>query len=116
MANEQVIQQEIRLGISSPNVRMFRNNTGSIKDKAGRLVTFGLCVGSSDLIGFVSREITPDMVGKSVAIFTAIEVKAKAGRVSDKQQAFIDMVRSKGGLAGIARSVDDARTMLEGDL
>ena len=109
---EQVIQQEIRLAISSPAVRMFRNNVGSIKDKDGRLVTFGLCKGSSDLIGFKSVEITADMVGKSVAVFTAIEIKTPKGKISESQQAFIDMVKAKGGLAGVARSISDAQEML----
>lgn len=113
MPREQIIQQEIRLAINAPHVRMFRNNVGSIKDKDGRLVTFGLCKGSSDLIGFKSVEITADMVGKSVAIFTAIEIKTPKGKISESQQAFIDMVKTKGGLAGVARSIEDAQEMLK---
>ena len=114
--SEQVIQQEIRLAISSPTTRMFRNNVGSLKDENGRRVSFGLCAGSSDLIGWLTREITPEMVGKKVAVFTAIEIKTAKGRVSKLQQNFINAVRNFGGIAGVARSVDDARAMLEGDL
>lgn len=113
MANQEtVLQNQIRLAISSPSVRMFRNNVGAYKNDDGRLVEYGLGRGSSDLIGFTVREITPDMVGKSVAVFTAIEIKTAKGRLSDAQQAFINMVRNKGGLAGVARSVDDAKEML----
>jgi hypothetical protein len=117
MANQEtIVQNEIRLAISSPSVRMFRNNVGAFKNEAGRLVEYGLGKGSSDLVGFVVREITPEMVGKSIAVFAAIEVKTNSGRVSNTQKAFIDMVRNKGGLAGVARSIDDAKAMLEGDL
>jgi hypothetical protein len=117
MANQEtIVQNEIRLAISSPSVRMFRNNTGSLKDENGRRVSFGLCAGSSDLIGWSTREITSDMVGKKVAVFTAIEIKTAKGRVSESQQNFINAVRNFGGIAGVARSVDDAKKMLESDL
>lgn len=114
--SEQKIQQEIRLAISSPSVKMFRNNTGSLKDENGRRVSFGLCVGSSDLIGAVSKVITQEDIGKTVAVFTAIEIKSAKGRVSVPQQNFIRMVKKIGGIAGVARSVDDAKKMLESDL
>jgi hypothetical protein len=110
---EQVIQNEIRLAISSPTVKMFRNNVGSLKDKNGRRVQFGLCQGSSDLIGFTSKTITADDIGKTVAVFTAIEIKTPKGKISESQQAFIDMVRNKGGLAGVARSIEDAQEILK---
>jgi hypothetical protein len=32
-------------------VRLWRNNVGALRDERGRLVTYGLCKGSSDLIG-----------------------------------------------------------------
>jgi hypothetical protein len=106
---EQELQNQIRLAISKkPTVRMFRNNVGALTTKDGRLVTFGLCAGSSDLIGFQSVTITPEMVGQKVAIFTAIEVKTDKGKVSPAQTKFVEMVRKHGGIGAIVRSVDDA--------
>ena len=87
--------------------RLFRNNTGAIKDANGRLVRFGLCKGSSDLIGFKPVTITPDMVGQTVAVFAAIEVKTPTGKPTPEQLHFLDRVKHFGGIAGIARSVDD---------
>jgi hypothetical protein len=87
--------------------RLFRNNTGAIKDETGRLVRFGLCKGSSDLIGLKSVTVTPEMVGKTVAIFTAIEVKTPTGKPTPEQLHFVQRVKDLGGIAGIARSVDD---------
>jgi hypothetical protein len=48
------------------------------------------------------------MVGKTVAVFTAIEAKTATGRVSKDQKNFITQVQDAGGIAGIARSSDDA--------
>ena len=87
--------------------RLFRNNTGAIKDANGRLVRFGLCKGSSDLIGMKSVTITPEMVGQKVAIFTAIEVKTASGKATPEQLNFVSRVKALGGIAGIARSVED---------
>ena len=94
--------------IADHGCRLFRNNTGAIKDAEGRLVRFGLCKGSSDLIGFRPTVITPEMVGKTVAVFTAIEVKTPTGKPTPEQVHFIKRVKELGGIAGIARSVEDA--------
>lgn len=110
-SDELAVQNDIRLAFGAGPVRLFRNNTGALKDAAGRLVRYGLCPGSSDLIGLREVTITPDMVGQTVAIFTAIEVKDR-GRPTAEQQRFIDSITAAGGLAGVARSVDDARAIL----
>ena len=113
MKKETPIQQEIRLGVGElTNVRLFRNNTGKLQDAQGRWVEFGLCGGSSDLIGWTTREITPDMVGQKVAVFTAIEVKNLKGKPSPEQVNFLSRVREAGGIAGIARSPEDAREII----
>jgi hypothetical protein len=74
----------------------------------GRLVRFGLHKGSSDLIGITPVTITPDMIGKRMGIFTAIEVKTPKGKPTDEQINFIQRVRDLGGFAGVARSVEEA--------
>lgn len=108
---EQAIQNDIRLELGHGLNRLFRNNTGCLRNDRGRVVCFGLAKGSSDLIGWKTIKITPDMVGHTVAVFTAIEVKDK-GRPTPEQRRFISCVQSAGGFAGIARSVDDAKTIL----
>lgn len=110
-SDEAKVQNDIRIACGAGPARLWRNNTGALKDATGRLVRYGLCPGSSDLIGLRQVTITPDMVGQTLAVFTAIEVKDR-GRATPEQQAFIAMVQQAGGLAGIARSVDDARTIL----
>jgi hypothetical protein len=93
--------------LANHGCRLFRNNTGAIKDQTGRLVRFGLCKGSSDLIGFKPVTITPEMVGRTVAIFTAIEVKTPGGKPTPEQLHFVKRVKDHGGIAGIARSVEE---------
>lgn len=111
-SDELAIQNAIRLQHGAGPARLWRNNTGALKDQTGRLVRYGLCPGSSDLIGLRKVVVTPDMVGQTLAVFTAIEVKDR-GRVTPEQQAFLTMVTQAGGLAGVARSLDDAQRILD---
>ena len=114
--NETDILQSIRLAVGSRyDCRIWRNNVGAFKDERGRVVQFGLCPGSSDLIGYRSVEITPDMVGKRVAVFAAIEVKAPKGHATPAQLAFLDKVKADGAIAGIARSANDAVALINSD-
>ena len=111
MTSEQTIQQHIRLACSKGNTRLFRNNTGSLLDKNGRPVQFGLCKGSADLIGWTTRTITEEMVGQQVAVFTSIEVKSATGRLRPEQQSWLDAVQKAGGIAAVARSVADCERL-----
>jgi hypothetical protein len=82
---------------------------GSLPDpKTGRPVQFGLARGSADLIGWRTVEVTPDMVGQRLAVFTSIEVKTPTGRLTPQQRNWLDAVLKAGGIAGVARSVADA--------
>jgi hypothetical protein len=113
--SEQRIQQEIRLAISHGDTRVFRNNTGTLRDQHGRPVSFGLAKGSADLIGWRTVVVTPEMVGQQVAVFTSIEVKTPTGRLRPEQQQWLDAVQAAGGIAGVARSVEDALRITTAD-
>ena len=115
MANDETtIQQQIRLALGTrSDLRLFRNNTGTLPDpRTGRPVQFGLARGSADLIGWRTITITPDMVGTQLAVFTSIEVKTPTGRVRPEQHAWQRTVSDAGGIAGIARSIQDANDLL----
>lgn len=124
--SEHAVQNEIRNALAGLAL-IFRANcgsawTGDVKKLPGNRVLIerarpfntGLPPGFSDLFGLVSVEITPDMVGKRVAIFTAIEAKAPGKKPTDKQAAFLQAVNDNGGRAGVARSVDDAEAIVFG--
>jgi hypothetical protein len=112
MPSEQQIQQRIRIACSTGDTRLFRNNTGTLKDANGRPVQFGLCKGSADLIGWKRVTVTEEMVGTQVAVFLSIEVKTPTGRLRHEQQQWLDAVQAAGGIAGVARSVSDAEALL----
>ncbi len=105
--------QAIRLDLGRElAVRLFRNNVGSLRDAAGRLVRFGLHPGSGVLIGGRSVLITPAHVGQTLAVFASIEVKSDTGRARDDQHNWAAAVAAAGGLAGIARNPGQARLLL----
>lgn len=130
-ATETDLQREIQLALSNGTSRLFRNQVGaawmgayvsgpgtSVLITHPRRVEVGLGPGSSDLIGLTQVKITPEMVGKTVAIFTGVEVKIPGASTAKErlaaQGAFIDMINSLGGRAGFAQSVDDAHKILHG--
>ena len=78
----------------------------------GTITRYGLGVGTSDLIGWRTVTITPEMVGQKIAQFTAIEVKAKGTATTEPQAQFIETVRQAGGIAGIARTEKEVENLL----
>jgi hypothetical protein len=129
MPSEQETQQRILLAHGSGDTRLWRNNVGTgwagaatrvtagnlsalarslrpgdVVIRGGRPLHAGLCVGSSDLIGY--RRVD------GVAQFVALEVKSPTGRPTAQQTAFLDHITAAGGCAGIVRSVEDAREIL----
>ena len=127
--SEHITQQRILLACGSGPVRLWRNNVGTgwagqatkvtsgnlgaiarsirpgdVVIRQGRPLHAGLCVGSSDLIGY--------RVVDRVAQFVALEVKSATGRPTAQQTQFIDHINGAGGCAGIVRSVEDAHTVL----
>ena len=109
---EHEIQQRIRLACGRGAVRLWRNNTGALVDQQGRFVRFGLCKGSSDLIGLRSLEVTPELVGQRLAQFVALEVKTASGVVSSEQRAFLRVVQELGGVAAVCRPLEEAEQLL----
>ena len=100
---ETSILQRVQLDASRRGYRLFRNNVGQLLDARGVPVRYGLCPGSSDLIGWRELVITPDMVGHTVAQFVAVEVKTPTGKPTPQQMRFLEPVASAGGVAVIAR-------------
>jgi hypothetical protein len=70
-----------------------------------------LLEGSADWIGYRSVMITPDMVGKRVAQFVAIEAKSTGGVLKDEQEKFLNALKDAGGCCGVARSFEEAEEL-----
>lgn len=101
------ITAEIRLACSRGATRLFRNNSGKFQDANGRWVQFGIgSPGGADLIGWT--------IVNGVAVFTALEVKSGNRKPTEPQAAFLAAVSRAGGIAGIARSVEEAQAVIAG--
>jgi hypothetical protein len=59
--------------------RVFRNNVGEYK-VGDRYIRYGLCPGSSDIIGWTPVKITPEMVGTTLPVFTATTPRYVLGK------------------------------------
>ena len=97
MQAEGQIVNECLIALSQAGCLAWRNDTGGYRTPEGRLIRYGLCRGSSDVIA-----IAPD------GIFVAVECKTAKGRPTPEQKRFMEAVRAKGGRAGVARSGEEA--------
>lgn len=87
---------------------MYRNNTGLFLTLDGqRQVYAGLGKGTHDWIGMKSVIVTPDMVGKKIAVFASIEGKSGQRDMTKEQKIFKDVVISRGGIAFKATGPQD---------
>lgn len=125
---ETPLVKEIQLELSHGDTRLWRNNVGEawagqahssrgggIIIPAPQRINFGLCVGSSDLIGLHSVVVTPSMIGMTVAIFCAVEVKVKRKAHERRaQEDYIGLVSKLGGRAGFATRIEEAIEVVEG--
>lgn len=87
-------------------------HAGDVLLRRARPLHAGLAVGSGDLVGWKTVEVTPDMIGQRVAVFVSIEAKEGTGRMSPAQKDWANAVRAAGGLAAEIRSVEQAEQLL----
>lgn len=99
---ESDIMRDIQIYASTIGWRLFRNNVGVAYSKRGARIRFGLCNGSSDLIGF-------DDKGR----FVGAEIKTEEGRIMPTQVRWMTIVNASGGRAFIVRSVGDFRKQID---
>lgn len=118
--DESTVQQEVQIQAMHFGCVLLRNNSGACIDTTGRLVRYGLGntspkqqFASSDLIGFTKVVITPEMVGQTLAVFTALEVKKEAWNPNKKlddheikQNNFLQWIIMNGGIASFVNHVD----------
>ena len=140
MAAESTVQRNVWLALARralARVTLFRANSGKAWLSGGgkvevdargtahvpfaRPVALGLALtsgdtvpGLSDLAGWTDVVITPEMVGRRVPVFTAIETKESGGgRRRENQINFVQQVQKSGGIAGFAASEQQANEIIE---
>jgi len=116
-------QQRIRAAAPHQCGILWRNNVGAFADERGVWVRYGICndskkvndkIKSSDLIG--STKISYH--GRHFGVFTAIECKKPGWKFTgsireNAQLKFHNIVRSNGGIAGFATSVNDYQQIIQ---
>lgn len=94
------------MDMSEKGYLVWRNQVGLFKTLDGRTVNIGI-KGSSDLMAVKPTLITPEMVGQTLAVFVAVEVKTATGRQSEPQKKWQKAVEKLGVKYILARSEDD---------
>ena len=105
MVSESKIQNDILIEINRRGHRLFRANAGKVITRDNRVIKL-LPKGFPDTFGY----------RKSDGKFIAIEVKTDKGRLRPEQERFKTFIETQPVLYGVARSVDDAIKIIEGDL
>lgn len=86
---------------------------GDVLLKNPRRVQCGLGTGTSDLIGWHTVTVTPEMLGRKLAMFMAVEVKARTGRLRSEQTDFLRCVKAAGGIALALREGQEPQSIDE---
>lgn len=103
---EQAIQDSIRVALAQAGYIVFRTNVGKVKTADGRWFDTGLPSGFPDLMGFKPEN------GK----IYFIEVKTPQGKRRADQVRFANGLRNKQAIYGVARSADEAVTIVRDEL
>jgi hypothetical protein len=106
---EKNIQNASLLAIGSdPDVLAMRLQSGVFRsmDDPSRIVKVGT-PGVSDSIAIIRIVITPDMVGKSIAVCAAAEFKTLKGKQREAQVKWQAAFEKRGGKYRLIRSVEE---------
>ena len=69
--------------------------TAALRDRPLLVLLHGYGSHEGDLFGLVPVKVTPDMVGQTVGVFVALEVKTETGKASDGHGRILEMVPDK---------------------
>jgi len=112
---EKNIQNASLLAIGSdPDVLAMRLQSGVFRsmDDPSRIVKVGT-PGVSDSIAIVKVVITPDMVGKTVAVCAAAEFKTLKGKQRDAQVKWEQAFQKRGGRYRLIRSPQQMKEFID---
>lgn len=65
------------------------------------------------MLGWTETLITQDMVGRTLAVFTAVEAKMPGKQPTESQRKFLCAVQKAGGIATLAYSTEDVKHAIQ---
>ena len=113
--SESTVQRAIRVRLAQLKMPFLRYQVGTFITPQGGMIHIGE-KGLSDLIGITPHVVTQADVGKTIGVFTALEVKQKGSSTAkdrkENQGAFLRTVNRLGGLGAIVKSPEDAEKVV----
>jgi hypothetical protein len=102
--------------LAAKHILAFRQNSGSLRNPAGKPIRFGV-PGMADILVFQRCEFRLGANGESIVLAQTIrplwiECKAAKGKQSELQKSFQAQVESEGHKYVVARSIEDVEEAL----
>lgn len=101
--SEHQVQKQLAIDFSNSGLgKLWIFDSGMAYHKVGKNYipfSYGPGKGFADLMGFTKVKITPEMVGKELAVFSTFEVKTPKQYPKPHQKAFAKMVDENYGIS-----------------
>ena len=114
--SESTVQRSIRLHLGKLRLPFLRYQVGTFLTMQGDPIHIGE-KGVSDLIGITPHTITQEDVGKTIGVFTALEIKKPKGQTQkerrENQGNYLRLINRLGGLGAIVKSPEDAEAVVK---
>lgn len=92
---------------------IFRQQVGLFRALDSERKVFVGVKGASDSLAVIAVQITPEMVGKTVAVAAFPEFKTLTGPQREKQEDYQRAVQSRGAVYRLVRSVDEMLALVD---
>lgn len=91
-----------------------RNRRGMVDMPHGGKLPIGLSEPLIlDEIGYLTITVTPELLGRRIAVLMVIEDKTDTGVVAEHQQRCIEELRDAGAIAGVSTGPEDSERILQ---
>lgn len=91
-----------------------RNRRGMVDLASGAKMPIGLAEPLIlDEIGYLTITVTPEMLGRRIAVLLVIEDKTDTGVLGEHQRKCIEELRDAGAIAGVSTGPEDSERILQ---
>ena len=112
--SESTVQRAIRHRLGKLRLPFLRYQIGTFLTMQGNPIHIGE-KGVSDLIGITPHTVTQEDVGRTIGVFTALEIKKPKGQTAAERKKnqgnYLRLINRLGGLGAIVKSPEDAEAV-----